>query len=621
MLFPHEHIRTVQNDVLETIDKGIRSKKNLVLHAPTGLGKTVSALAPALTYALEKDLTIFFLTSKHTQHQIALETLKKMQEKFNLKFSAVSLLGKKWLCLQPGTQTLTTGMFHEYCRAVVKDEKCEFYNNFKIKGKVSVQAKALIDGMKHKVVDSKDAIQESMLAKVCPYEISLLLAKQAKVIITDYYYLFHDGIRNSFFKKIDKDLGQCIVIVDEAHNLPKRVKDLASATLSSINLQRAVKEARQFASEETVEIVKEMLNIMNTYAKTFHEKKLNQEKNDVLFNEKYVSKTEFKEKINAIKDYDEIIAEFTLIADGVREVEKQSYLGSIAQFLEQWNGNDEGFARILSLKEKNIILSYRCLDPSIVTANTINGAYATIMMSGTLTPTAMYTALLGVERCEEKSFDNPFPAKNRMNIIIPQTTTKFSSRTDDQYQQIAQVIDKVIKHIPGNAAVFFPSYFLKDAIGKRLHNTKTIFSESSGLSKEERNEILEKFKSYKDSGALLLAVVSGSFGEGIDLPGDYLKGVVIVGLPLQKPDLETQSLIDYYEKKFGKGWDYGYVFPAFTKTIQSAGRCIRSETDKGVIVFLDERYAWPNYSRCFPPDWDMKITLLYEKMIEGFFKK
>jgi DNA excision repair protein ERCC-2 len=104
------------------------------------------------------------------------------------------------------------------------------------------------------------------------------------------------------------------------------------------------------------------------------------------------------------------------------------------------------------------------------------------------------------------------------------------------------------------------------------------------------------------------------------LPGDYLKCVVIVGLPLQKPDLETQALIKYYDDKFKKGWDYGYLLPAFNKALQSAGRCIRTETDKGVIVFIDERYAWTNYFRCFPANWDIKITLLFDRLIEEFFK-
>ena len=130
----------------------------------------------------------------------------------------------------------------------------------------------------------------------------------------------------------------------------------------------------------------------------------------------------------------------------------------------------------------------------------------------------------------------------------------------------------------------------------------------------------KKFKSYKSTGATLLAVVAGSFGEGVDLPGDELKTVVVVGLPLARPDLETNALIQYYDEKFKNGWNYGYVYPAFNKVIQNAGRCIRSETDKGVIVFLDERYTLPRYYHCFPESWKIKVSVnQYKEKIERFF--
>ena len=117
-----------------------------------------------------------------------------------------------------------------------------------------------------------------------------------------------------------------------------------------------------------------------------------------------------------------------------------------------------------------------------------------------------------------------------------------------------------------------------------------------------------------------MAVAAASFSEGIDLPGDLLKCVIVVGLPLQPPDLETKELIAYYDKKYSKGWDYGYLLPAITKSLQAAGRCIRSETDKGAVIFLDERYTWPTYLRCFPPDWNIKIAQDYTADIENFFK-
>ena len=140
------------------------------------------------------------------------------------------------------------------------------------------------------------------------------------------------------------------------------------------------------------------------------------------------------------------------------------------------------------------------------------------------------------------------------------------------------------------------------------------------MNKNDKTEMIDNFKNYNKIGAVLLGVSGGSFGEGIDLPGDYLNGVVIAGLPLGKPDLETQELIKYYDKRFGRGWDYGYIYPAILKTMQNAGRCIRSSKDKGVIIFLDERFAWQNYLKCFPDEWKIRITRTPISIIENFFK-
>ena len=178
----------------------------------------------------------------------------------------------------------------------------------------------------------------------------------------------------------------------------------------------------------------------------------------------------------------------------------------------------------------------------------------------------------------------------------------------------------ISKTVPGNTAVFFPSYSLRDQVYLFFKDAseKSIIIEKQGLSKEGKAAMLEEFKQFKNSGAVLLGVTSGSFGEGIDLPGDFLKCVVIVGIPLGRPNLETKELITYYNEKFGRGWDYGYILPAITKVLQNAGRCIRSETDRGVILYLDERYTWPNYAKCFPAD-SIELAKDYEERIKAFF--
>jgi len=435
--------------------------------------------------------------------------------------------------------------------------------------------------------------------------------------VTDYYYIYHPKIRDSFFNRAQVELGDCIVIVDEGHNLPDRIRNLMTVQLSNYMIKRAINEAKKISDPEIIEKLARLQEVLNELSQGMRDGE-----------EKEVTKDMFIEKVKKISDYESLIEALQTAADQVIEQEKQSSLGSIAAFLQEWQGGDAGYARILSQKmtkrESVVFLSYRCLDPGIVSREVIAGCHSTIIMSGTLTPTSMYKDLLGFpSNTIEKVYASPFPEKNKLSIIIPETTTKFSMRNPQQYKRIAQICAEITNMVPGNSAIFFPSYYIRDQVYAYYSeiSSKTSFLEDTDMNKEEKGEFLEKFKTYKNSGAVLLAVVSGSFGEGIDLPGDLLKCVVVVGLPLQQPTLETKKLISYYDEKFGKGWDYGYVSPAFSKCMQSAGRCIRSETDRGLIVFLDERYAWQNYKLHFPADWDLKVSLDYKRMISGFFSQ
>jgi DNA excision repair protein ERCC-2 len=653
LLFPHKEIREIQSELINGIDKTIKSKTNLIVHAPTGLGKTAAALSPALTHILKKEnknLTIYFLTSRHTQHKIVVDTLKKINEKFNLNIVGTSIIGKKHLCLQPNTEKMPSKEFAEFCKLLVEDGKCNFYMNVKKKESISPEANLTVSEIKNVargVAPTEDIIGHSKKRALCPYEVSLLLAKESRVIITDYHYMFNPHIRDNFFRKINKELKDAIIIIDEAHNLPPRVKDLSSEYLTNITITRAIAEAKKFKYDEVVMLLEELNNILGNYAKgldaeavTRYQKNVQEKVTlnsfssadsigktkfaDNVASEKYITKDEFMGEVSKIKDYDELLSDLVFAGNAIREEQNVSYIGSIAGFLHAWLGQDEGFTRILSLKKLKdksfmITLSYRCLDPSIITAQIINDSYSTILMSGTLTPTSMYRELLGIES-KELTLKSPFPQENRMNIIVPKTSTKYEMRSPEQYKVIASTLSELVSDVKGCVAIYFPSYYLMDEISKNFvsKTTKTVFTERPEMNKQEKQEFLENFTKYKEAGAVLLAVISGSFAEGVDLPG-ILSMVIIVGLPLQKPDLETKSLIEYYDKKFSKGWDYGYLFPAFTKTIQAAGRCIRSESDRGIIVFLDERYAWNNYYRCFPPNWNIRVSLLYKDLIKKFF--
>lgn len=614
--FPYKKMRNIQEDMLKKVYYAIKKKKRILIHAPTGLGKTAASLSPALKYAFDKDLTIFFLTSRHTQHIIAIDTLKEIKEKYDLDFTVTDVIGKRWMCVQPGIENLYSSEFNEYCKAIREDGKCEFYNNTKKKGKLTIESQKTLDELKTGIYHSEELIKVCERNDLCAYEIAVLLAKKSKVIVTDYNYLFNPGIRNAFLLKIGKELENSIVIIDEGHNLGNRVKDFMTVRLTNNMIKRAIKEAKKFQFNETISNLSYIQDLLNDLSSN-----LNGEQ------EKLIKKEQVINFLNKIKDYDELIAELQFTGDEIRERQRQSYVGSIGLFLDAWQGTDDGFARILyfndQLTQPLISLSYRCLDPSPVIKEVTGDSYSTILMSGTLTPTSMYKDLFGFfEDSLEAEFKNPFPEKNRLNLIIPKTTTKFTQRNEKQYEEIAKICSEVVEEVKGNTIIFFPSYQLRDSIFfffKKNKNRKFIL-EKPGLTKEQKKKIIEEFKRHKDKGAVLLAVTSGNFGEGIDLPGDLLKAVVVVGIPLTKPDLETNQLIKYYDRKFGRGVEYGYILPTITKVMQNAGRCIRSETDKGVIIFLDERYILPTYRKCFPSDWDIKVSLDYKKEIINFLK-
>ena len=611
--FPYSKVREIQSTMISDVYDAIKNKKNIIMHAPTGIGKTISALAPALSLAMKNNLTIFFLTSRQTQHRIVVDTLKQIKEKFNISFEAADLIGKKGMCLQNGVEGMGNSYFHEFCKSLRDKNECDFFLKARQKnGTATFEAKLALENLKQKSpCHVQEFIEIGKKNTMCPYELAMLNAVAARVIIADYYYMFSHTIREGFLMKINKELKDIILVVDEAHNLPKRIRESLSQQTSSAIIEYAKKEAMKFNYKETIDNLEMVENALFEISR------------DLVWQEEVISKSTFVESVNKYKKYDEILAELVFIGEDIRDKQKRSFVLSVAKFLESWLGSDIGYGRILTKeiidKKLKVSLSYKCLDPSLAAKEVIDQSYSTILMSGTLTPTSMYRDLLGFkENVVEKEYKSPFPKKNRLNLIIPKTTTKFVERSARQYEEIAKVCGDIVNLVQGNSAIFFPSYDLLQNIGEFIskETQKPIFIEKSIMAKQEKENLLSAFRN--NSGAILLGTSTGSFGEGIDMPG-VLKAVIIVGLPLNKPDIEAKLLIEYYDDKYSKGFEYGYVLPAITKCLQNAGRCIRSETDKGAIIFLDERYAWQNYYQCFPEEWDMEVETDYSGLLKNFF--
>ena len=338
-----------------------------------------------------------------------------------------------------------------------------------------------------------------------------------------------------------------------------------------------------------------------------------------------VNASPLKEELtDSVTDYDQLVVDLQTVGDSVRDEKKKSFIGSLGLFLDSWRRDYEAFIRIVNEDvskrgSRFIALNYDCLDPAVISKDIIDTVHSCICMSGTLKPMKMYEDILGFDtlRTDKKEYASSFPSKNRIDLLIPDVTTKYENRTPEEYEKFGSYINKCLEACPGNVAIFFPSYQMRDDIMRLVETDKTLFVESNLMNKEEKTEFYHNF--IKEKNAVMMGCQAGSFGEGVDFPGLQLSTVIVVGISLQRPTLKVKALIDYYDAKFGKGWEYAYSFPAVQRAVQASGRCIRSETDKGVCIFMDKRFGWLNYRKIFPSTINFISTSEPENELKRFF--
>lgn len=614
--FPYKNIRESQKDLIQDIHLALNSQKNIIAHAPTGLGKTIASLGPALEYAIRAKKTVLFLTSRQTQHMIAIKTLKEINEEFGIEINCLDIIGKKWMCLQQGIEMINGGDFSEFCRNAKKERTCEYYNNMrKSDGMIKIPAEVYVSEIKNSILNTEELVESCKSHRFCPYEIGLVKGETAQVIVSDYSYVFHPHIREIFFRKLGLNLSDCVIVIDEAHNLPDRTKDSASAQLTTSMLQRALKEASKYDLEEAVTVIR------NLYDKIVEFKPDTGSQRFVADKAALIEKKTINDMITSTLNLEATCAVLDKAIETVRENQKKSAISPLLNFIVAWQGIEEGFTRIFSNDSNKVdgkVIRYACLDPSIMTKKIFDECESAVLISGTLKPTSMYRDLLGVSRVIEKEYKNPFPEDNALQLIIPKTTTKYDRRTEEEFQNIAKECKNLLELVPGNTVIFFSSYDIRNKVYKYLYDEEEHFIlEEPSLNKEEKAEIIKEFMTSSLKRKVLLGASSGSFGEGIDFPGHFLTCVIVVGLPLMKPTLEVNKLIDYYNSKFKKGWDYGYFYPSFNKTFQNVGRCIRSETDRGIMIYLDERFSEDRYLKFFEGR-KYEVLLDYEQKIKEF---
>ena len=593
--FRHESLRKHQENLIADTYSAIEDKEHLIAHAPTGTGKTDALISPAISYALENNKTVFFLTPKISQHKIALDVVRSLSKKYELDLRAVDFIGRKYACVDPALSEQDSEGFYQTCERKRKKEQCEFYRNSKGFSRLEeARADRLFKSMEKRYgcgLYHTELVEIGKEKQACAYEWLTKLASTSNVIVADYFHLMLPQIRDIFLMKIKKKLSNSIIIVDEAHNLAKRVRDQLSVSTNTFLQNKLDKELRALGFKS---------NFENKFRK-WAQHELGKAR------EKLVSREDY---FNAISNEDyapEDLAEY-MESCGQAFIEatgRKSFSLRFAKFLQLWIDESKiPSVRILRRKGEAYFLSRKALDPSPATSK-MNDAHSAILTSGTLQPLEMHRDVLGLDpgRTKMKTYSSPFSKKNKLNMVLEGFTTRYSQRQPEQYKRMGGMLDKIIKSTPGGTALFFPSYKVMNSVLPFMKSRNLL------LQRERMNptEIGELLKEFQNRGTLC-AVQGGSLSEGVDYSQGEIKTAVIVGIALDEMSLEIESLIEHYDEKFGQGWNYGYLYPGVTKAIQSAGRAIRKETDRAVLVYMDERFKWKNYSAMLPKDERFVLT-------------
>jgi DNA excision repair protein ERCC-2 len=606
--FPFQTRRPYQEEMMEQVRLAIRDQSCVLLSAPTGIGKTVAALYPALEYALRDGLRIFFVTAKTTQQTLAVETLQQLAQ-HGVQCTSVHLRAKEKSCLNE----------IYYCHENV----CEFARDYAGK----LERAHLVERLLELPVLSPAVCTEvGQHYRVCPFELSLDVAVEADVIIGDYNYVFDPG---SYLRRFFQDTSydDCVLIIDEAHNLYARGRDYYSPVLR----QHRVRQLLSYCADEPARLFRD-------FAAFFVEL-------DDLFPQLYEAAM-VRPEVGAptlVTPPWELIAALrgrleTLMSDYViyrRRTGPLSGGDPLQDFYYTWQrlcdvlalGGDE-FSYIYQHAPDESLFKVLCKDASRFLHERLQGFHSVVAMSATLTPFAFYQDVLGfpAERTFTAEFPSPFPAANRQIMVIPEISTTYRERQRDA-PRTAQIIDTIVAQHHGNYAVFFPSFAYARLVRSWLrYPAYQLVEQTATMSDADRAAVLARLQQRDTDPVLLLAVQGGIFAEGVDYPGDMLIGVIIIGPGLPRVDFEQELIRTYYDDKYTSGFAYAYLYPGMNRVVQSAGRLIRSETDVGIIALLDKRFTYSNYTALFPSHWYTQtprelVTRNYQQVLKRFWAR
>ena len=621
--FPFAQYRPGQRAMAGEIYRACRAGKTadckggtrLFCQAPTGIGKTMSALFPALKAMGEGNgEKLFYLTARNTTQTAAEDALTRLHTaQPELALRSVTLTAKEKACLHPDAEG------HPACLP----EVCPYANGYydRIKNALA----ALLDGSGQ---FSRAALADTARQfTVCPFELGLDLSEWCDVVIGDYNYLFDPVVH---LKRFFDTSGDWLFLIDEAHNLPDRARAMYSARFCKSSLTDAKrtlgkgKSALKTALTKADKAMREARQACVRLAPRRHaEDAPGEPAQTSLLPEPDAPAFALPEPLYA-QDGTVFLQELpAALLTPLRAVQAplQAWLednpeaDAHPQMLELYfavqdlvraaERYDSHFVTQLTARGSELELQLLCLDPApFVDASLSTGRSATLF-SATLTPPAYYRSVLGCADARAVALESPFPAGNLGLFCLPGISTRYRDR-ERSVQSVSDALARLAQSRVGNYLAFFPSYSylrqVQEDFAARYPGISTLVQES-GLDDAARAAFLARFEPDPAHTLLGFAVMGGIFGEGVDLAGDRLIGCAIVGVGLPQVNPRQEMLRRYYDAQNGAGFDYAYRYPGMNKVLQAAGRVIRTPEDKGVVLLLDDRFAKPEYQRLFPLHW------------------
>jgi len=592
LVFPFDNYRRGQREMMSAVYQTILEDDILYAIAPTGIGKTMASLFASLKALSDDTQKIFYLTAKTVGKQIALDTMDMLHEG-SLETKTIEITSKDTICFLEKREC--------------DPKKCPF-----AKGFFDRLQEATKDIFQNEKLMSRSVVEYyARKHLICPFEYSLYVSYYADVIICDYNYVF-DPITH-LIRYFDEQNYKPLVLVDEAHNLINRSRDMYSSTLLRSNFIKL----RRAASKLKPTIRTGVKHVLDAYDmiesqlidQTFISfKSLN---NNFLEAIQYLMK-----KIeNALKQDPNYPKKIDVL---------EGYLEMLS-FIKVYEFYNDAYLTNIEKKDEELSVTVQCLDASQFILDTVkNKTYGSVFFSATLYPIEYYQKLLTQDEGETLKIRSPFERDKLKLIVMDQISTRYQDRSQS-IKGVVDIITSVINAKKGNYIVFFPSYqYLNQILDELPAMDADILIQKRDMDPQLRMMMIERFRGQNDTSQLAFFVMGGMFAEGIDYIGDMLNGVIVVGVGLPMINETNNQLKDYYQSKFSKGFDYAYKYPGMNKVIQAVGRVIRTATDYGIAILIDDRFNSYSYRKLFPPEWEnyetIRSTNQLDRKLQDFWK-